>query len=469
MFALMLKNKNITSLKKNRVIIAFVLCSIGFTINCVAYYPGFLSPDSIDQLTQALNLTFYDRHPPIMAGIWSIFLHFHFGGELMFIFQLLIFWISIFILSLTFLKQSFLSILLLFLLFCAPFIQNFVGNIWKDVELGFSWLLAVSIMLKAFYENRTLSKKETFIVLLFLSYGCWLRFNALPGLIPLVGMWVYVSSNKKAGQIPFKNVLLKTILISSVILLVQIVINFFILRTHKTFPEYKLYAQDLSGIYCKTGKLYFPAAILKHPGFDTTYIKTHYKYATFDHIWWNEDGKKILPELNAKQIKELQSYWLKAIRDYPGIYLKNRALGFLNFIRISESGNPFYVMYPYIHPNEFGLTFTPNKLSAIFINYVESRRDRIYMKPWFWLGLNCLLVFLAFLKPFLRIKMIVLTLSLSSLFYFLFQFLVFQVDTDFRYFYWNCIALSLASIVVTNELSKVIQLKIRSNKQSAKA
>lgn len=465
----MLKNKNITLLKRNRAIISFVLCSFGFILNYLAYYPGFISPDSLDQYTQALNLRFYDRHPPIMAALWSIFLRIYNGGVLMFVFQLLLFWTSIYILTLTFLKQSFTAVLLLFLLFCSPFIQNFVGNIWKDVELGFSWLLAVSVMLHVIYENRRLTKQESFVVLIFLSYGCWLRINALPGLIPLVSMWVYTSAFKETWSVPVKQVLFRTVLVSGVIILAQVALNLFVLKPHKTYPEYKLYAQDLSGIYFKTGKLYFPASILKHPGFDTTYIKTHYKYATFDHIWWNEDGKKILPELNAEQIKELQSYWLKAIRDYPGIYLKNRALGFLNFIRISESGNPFYVMYPYIHPNEFGLTFTPNKLSAIFINYVESRRDHIYMKPWFWLGLNCLLVFLAFLKPFLRIKMIVLTLSLSSLFYLLFQFLVFQVDTDFRYFYWNCIALSLASIVVTNELSKVIQLKIRSNKQSAKA
>ena len=80
----------------------------------------------------------------------------------------------------------------------------------------------------------------------------------------------------------------------------------------------------------------------------------------------------------------------------------------------------------------------------------------VYMKPWFWLLVNIVTLVAGFLvyNPF--IKRAVFVLSLSSLLYLLAQFFIFPVDTDFRYFYWNCVSLfvSVAFLLIDRALKK---------------
>ena len=63
------------------------------------------------------------------------------------------------------------------------------------------------------------------------------------------------------------------------------------------------------------------------------------------------------------------------------------------------------------------------------------------MRPWFWLIVNLITLVTGFYIHSKALKKIVWILSLSSLLYLVPQFFIFQVDTDFRYFYWNCVSL----------------------------
>jgi len=432
-----------------RIVCAF-LAFAGFIIDKIAYYPGFVSPDTLDQYTQAINNAYSDWHPPIMAAFWHLLLMIDKGTESMFYLQLLLYWGSFYILMMVFVKHFFKLAFLILLFFYAPFMQNFVGNIWKDIALALSWLFALSLMIHAFYESRKLNKFEAFLTLLLLSYGCWIRFNALPGVIPLLTFWIW-SVSKKENSTP--RILIKTVLLTTLLALLQIGITKILIKPIKTFPEYKLFVHDLTGIYKETGKLYFPDFILKHPGFDSLYIKEKYIYSTFDNIWWNPDGKNILPNANTAQMHELRNRWFLAIWDHPGTYLSNRFKGLLNFLRITESGTTLTVMFPHVQPNNFGLELEPNLLTYIFVEKINSTARFFFMKPWFWFLFNIILLMIVFIKPLLKIRIIVLCLTLSSLFYFLLEFVIFQADTEFRYFYWNCVALSLAFLLIVSELS----------------
>lgn len=444
----------IKTANKKHLVLAIFITTLGFLLNLRAYYPGFLSPDSLDQYQQALTHRFSTWHPPIMAGFWSLLLKIHPGGVLMFLLQISVFWISFLILSLTFLKHSTKFYFLVPLLFFAPFIQNFVGNIWKDVGLAISWLLAIAIMLHTFYEKRSLNKLESIICFMLLCYGCWIRINALPGVIPLLGMFVYCRRKDVRFNMPLKKLYLNMVGLTLLVLGLQIGITKIILKPSHTFPEYKLFVHDLSGIFIKTKHLYFPDYIKNYEGFDTVYLKKKYIYSTFDNIWWNTDNKRIIPDANAEQMLELQKCWINAILKHPMVYLKNRITGFLQFLRITKSGSGLAITYFYIHPNEFGLEFHPNKLSTLLHEYIEIQRPMPYMQPWFWLLLN-LLILLAVQHPrLIKCKWMVLFLAYSSLLYIALEFIVYQADTEFRYFYWNFIAISLAIIMMVVDFYK---------------
>lgn len=433
---------------KKHLLLSLAITFVGFCLNLIAYYPGFISPDSLDQFQQAYSHQYSDWHPPIMAGFWSLLIRIYPGGHLLFLIQLSAFWLSFFLLlkiALThFQKMAWLVVVLFF----APFIQNFTGNIWKDVGLAISWLLALALMLNAYYKQRAINRTETVVCFVLLCYGCWIRINALPGVVPLIGIWIYMQNNPFDFKITTRRFLLKVAYTAAIVIGLQITITQLVLKPTKTFPEYKLFLHDLTGIYKETGNLYFPDCVKHYEGFDSAYIRQKYIYSTFDNVWWNPDNKHVMPNPSAEVMAELQTAWLNAILKHPLVYLKNRSIGFLQFLRITNSGSTLAITYQYIHPNAFGLTFKQNAFTRLFRSYVEGQRGAPYMQPWFWLLINLVVIFLAKKERFYPDRYLTLGLAYSSLLYIALEYIVFQADTEFRYFYWNCVALSLAILIL---------------------
>jgi hypothetical protein len=225
--------------------------------------------------------------------------------------------------------------------------------------------------------------------------------------------------------------------------------NHLVLKPKPAYPEAKLFLHDLSGIFVAEKRNVFPAFLFDNPDFDTTYIRKKYTTATFDNIWWNPDGlafnhKAVRTEAGTQA---LQGAWREAICQYPVTYLSNRADGFLHYLRIKNRDDFYHVFYPRIDPNSWGLVFRENIVSRVFIKYVWVQRNAPYMRPWFWLLVNGLLLGCTgrLKQPGHRITYAMLLLS--SLLYLLASFLIYQTDVDFRYFYWNCLACSLAGCV----------------------
>lgn len=439
---------NIERMKKNSLIALYFITVLGFLLDSYLYYPGFISPDSLDQYTQAITHNFNDWHPPIMAGFWSILLTIKNGSDLMFFFQILFYWSSFLILGKVLIRYSVYSIFIISFFFLAPFMQNFVGNIWKDIGLAISWLFALALIINALLDKRKLNWLECILTLLFLSYGAWIRTNALPGVIPLLSLWLFAINYQDGQNFNFQKIVPKTILLSILLIIVQILITDFVLKPKKLHPEYKLFMHDLSGIYKDSGKQYYPDFLTKNPAFDTSYIRKHYIYSTFDNIWWNPEHKKIIPSINSEQLTQLRASWFKAIIRHPLIYLKNRTMGFLDFLRITNSGSLLMITYNYTEPNSFGLNYKSRKLTDNIRFLIESQRCMPYMKPWFWFLMTVLLLILVPKRLTGTIKIIVLCLACSSMFYFTLEFIVFQIDSEFRYFYWNCVSVSLSLILI---------------------
>jgi hypothetical protein len=202
--------------------------------------------------------------------------------------------------------------------------------------------------------------------------------------------------------------------------------------------------QDLSGIFVKTSQNVFPAFLYQNPVFDTAYIRANFTTATFDDI---AEKKDIFQEPDS--FKVLEKAWKHAIIQHPVTYFSNRYDGFLYFLRIKNRANtPFNYYCYYTTPNEFGFEVRTNPVYNAMLWSMKKQENMWYMKPWFWALLN--VVLLCFVRA-IKDKKYQLTISVlgaSSLFYLLPQILIFQIDTDFRYFYWNCVACLLALIIL---------------------
>lgn len=421
-----------------------VVAIIGFTIDLLAFYPGFMYIDTIDQYTQAISNRYTDWHPPIMAGLWSLLNLIYKGPQVMLVFQLLLLWSSFYILATTWCKRLMPLLCLVLLFVCAPYVQNFAGLIVKDAQMALCWLLAATIMLRAIYYNRKMSGWEAAFTFLLLTYGTMVRINALPGAIILYYLWV---EDIYSGTITRKVGLLALVLTG--LLIANLSVNKFILKPHKAYAEYKLMAHDVAGIYVATGRSYFPDFITRHPGFDTNYIKTHFTTATLDNIWWNNDNKQVFPPLNEQTRKQLIKEWKKSIHENTFTYLENRFDGFLYYLQLKQRPDTtFYYYYPYIYTNQFGFALKQNRLRNVVSGLIQANQHMPYMKPWFWLLLPFLQLIISIRLPFSIFKKAGICLAISSLLYLLPQFFIYQADTEFRYFYWCCISTSLHTVLL---------------------
>lgn len=354
----------------------------------------------------------------------------------MLIFQLGMLWVSIYLL-LTAINDRLWKVCIV-LLSLAPFVQNFAGYIIKDVQMSFAWLLASVIMFCAIARQRKLSIIEAIIVLLLIIYATWIRQNALPGSLPFLYFWVWSVFKRKTRSIK----IVAFVVITAVITWLQFPINYKLFNAEKTYPEVKLYLEDITGIYAKTGQSYYTPYVLTGPAFDTNRLRTQYLTATFDNLWEDYKGKTLLPDMDDSSVKDLRKAWMHAVFTHPLIYLSNRADGFLYYLRIKDR-TPLHYYYPYIDPNPYGFVFKWNILSNLLLKPIAFQKGLFYMRPWFWFLLSIALLF--FIRKFRNhtYKQYYIVLVLSNLLYLLPQFFVYQTDTDLRYFYWNCLASAL--------------------------
>lgn len=426
---------------KNAVPYMLPLCFgvIGFLLNLVAYYPGFMSPDSLDVYTQSISHHFQDSHPIAMASLWSILNNLYKGPQVMLVFQLGLLWTSFYFLATTWFSSRRSQIYFFCGLLFAPFIQNFVAYIIGDAQMALSWLFGFSIIARAEYKRRRMTMPEALFSFLFILYGSLVRINALPGALPL--FYLYFGNCLKWRR-PRSAIAAATLMSAFLVIGCQALSNY-VLRSEKKYPEYKLYLHDLSGIYVKTGKNYFPSFIRSYQGFDTDYLKSNYTTATIDNLYWNDEKRISFPRLNDSNRHIIRNAWINSISDNPRTYFSNRWDGFLYFLRIKKR-TWLIVLHAEVSPNNLGISFKRNIVSNLFLEPIKFQSWMIHMKPWFWLFVNIVTLIMGFFAYNPVLKRTVFILSISSLLYVMAEFFIFPVDTDFRYFYWNCVSLFVA-------------------------
>jgi hypothetical protein len=433
-----------TTGKINRI--ALAICAIGLVVNFVACAPGYMTGDTLDQYRQSLSGVYSNWHPPIMAAWWRCLNVIYSGPQVMLGFQLACFWAGIYLLY-NVVKGNRWWYLPVTLFAFAPFVQNFSGYIIKDSQMAIVWLLACVWMLHVQVKQRKAHAFEIVACALLLVYGCWIRLNALPGFVPLCFLWAYTFfAGKNRGM---KMVYALCLLLVSVSL--QPVVQNNVLHAKKGYPEIKLCLHDLSGIFVLTGENVFPSVMYENRQFDTAYIRAHYSVTSFDNIWWNKDSIKIVAGDEAVINDALSKQWQKEVLAHPVMYLSNRLDGFAYYLRIKNSGSYYYYNIDFIDENEFGFRVGDNALHHFWQTGVNLHAGMPYMRPWFWLLLNIVLLFFVKCVRDKAGRIVYAALVWSSLLYFMPMLFLFQVDFEFRYTYWNCVACSLSVLILIAE------------------
>jgi hypothetical protein len=416
----------------------YVLCAAGLLLCVVGFYPGYMSPDSIRQLTEGRAWSFTDWHPPLMAAVWGMSDRVIPGPFGMLLLQNAAFWGALGLFwRMTYRRSVRLGLCLVAFGFL-PTTLALLSTIWKDVGLGVALLLASALLYTA-RQSDSIGALLGSIPLLF--YGFGVRQNAAPAILPLA-LWsgfiacrVFSSLRVMAGRfrvLPFALGLAYFLFLMAAVLTTTRILtggrSSYILQT--------VLLHDLSAISKERGEALFPDYVLRDEGFSLEKVSTQYQpYIATPIVPGRGSGLRLTE--NPEEIAALRAKWLEVVPENKGVYLRHRWEAF----KWAVGFNKEHVCFPYLATSRSFDGYDVNDwrihqyLRALFWKL----RDTFLFRGFFWL-LVCLVLLCVALGGRLRGDLeLVFVLSLSGFLYGVAYFF-FAPACDFRFFWWTALA-----------------------------
>lgn len=419
-------------MNKTEKIKAFGLLAFCGLVLWVAFYPGFMSNDSIVQFGMSKSMNFNDWHPPVMAWVWSVVGVFFPGPSGMLAVHLALVLIAVYLWWDSYKDKPLSS--LIFLIPFLPWIINFVGVLWKDVGLAFSLLALSGLALKALTPSKAL------IAFILTFYAINLRHNAIFAVLPILILlgfrWIKGANSIKAVIFSCATIYVCFFLGS--------VFNYSILQAERTKPSNYMMVDDLAFL-----------SIVKNesllPGIGIDEIKG---CATSEIGQNNLVGKVFcLPALPSQKqaaplSTDLKGIWLSSIFENPIDYLRFRIAAFSYLLRTPDDP-PYYIWHPGIDENSFGLKQVPNGLTLLADRFVHDAAQTapFFFKPYWWLMSSLVLLMMTFVVAKTKSVITARVLLVSAIFY-IFGYIPVTPMADFRYIYWSVIATTISFIIV---------------------
>lgn len=432
--------------------ILWILIPILFGLFTVIFffYPGYMSADSVDQLTQGRTGIFNDWHPPVMSWWWGILDRVLPGPGGMLLFHNLLFWAGLGL----FVDANFRdykgwgkSMIILSIGFYMP-VFMLLSAIWKDVGLAAAFLFSVSCFTYASQRNSGLI---FFGGLVALWYGLVVRLNALPGAFPLFFMAGRIAWDLGIFRLKIfirrasLGILISSVMIGVLVLSTAGVANRALIKRPSTYPIQQVLIHDLVGISVETKTVSLPLYLDggRLPTFKE--IKKIYTPGTVNHLFWGDDGRIHLVLTNAPAlISELALFWKQKVIENPMAYLSHRSKVFMRLYWVS--GNR--VCYPYQDgtiPNDLGLASSiPPRTLGLF-HLADMFSNTFIYRGWIYLVINLVVFLCAGMHLFIRretSQSILFTATETSASGLLFGLVYFFVAPacDFRFIYWTLLS-----------------------------
>ncbi len=430
---------------------AFATVFLIVALFSVASYPGFMSFDSLEALRQARGTVEGSQYPPFGSYVWRLFDWLWPGPTLMQIFQN-----GMLMLSLAFIAQRLrwpvlVQVVALGLFALAPPITGTMMVVWKDVAVAAFYIASFTILLAS--SMREPGKRGGMLALAIVVAFCGMayRFNAASGAYPLFvyAFWLGLGGRWIAGG-------WGRCLLAGAALVLTLFAGVWCINSYR-FPTFErlerntnvegIMRYDLIGISRYAGH----SLLVDKNGkqIDAAYLAGMYDPRHLNLTGLNDKEKRLSggPTVSMSQ-------WAQAIADYPLAYVKHRLAIAREFISLHRH-EVFYVTHPSVDENPFGITHTPNALTAVAVSYVWERRASWYERPWVYYA--AALIALAAMRVFrastYRVEAVVI---MSSGLLYLIPMCLITPAADLRYNFWSiCAALTSLAFSVTGLLSAV--------------
>lgn len=423
---------------------------------CLIFYPGILSSDSLDQISQAVNSSYVSWHPPIMAIVMHyLYLPLGLGG--IFCLHQMLYWLSwAFFWDFVFGKKK---VRYLFIGFFTPLFLISL-TVWKDTGTLVS-LFAATVLLAIYFRNRKSILLLPIILLLFYAFN--VRTNGFIIVSTFIFSIIFALLFLKRYSLFL--ILLCSIIATGICSFSFYSINSYINQQNKVlqvsaFPSLVLW--DVAGIYWHEHLYNIPPPdwAEKSTSNKGNWIKEY--QAGFCSLCWTSEVKcKGDPSANKIYIK----YWINKVLENPLAYLKHR-------LSVSKKlyGFEFRTYYPFHshkQQNSIGGDFSIGTVGVVLL-YLFYGSERILSvlhlyQPLIFLLLGAYCWWLSFKKIFIERfvdydYIIVFGVCTSSIISALSLFIL-SVAADYRYLICSVLGSLISFFMLLNKKSEFKILK----------
>lgn len=423
-----------------------------FVWTVVNFFPGSYNVDTWNQYFEMERNEYTDWHSPFFGLLWRVL--YVVTDRFFSMYLLQIVWYYLFLYHL--LKHTNRLIIHVIGIGAAIILVFMAQYLMKDTHHMLAWASTVLILFGSEKSDQRTYLK--YMALIFVAYGLFLRPNSILAAIPILYIFIEVYHPKKLTTIVK---LFLASAISVVMLLAYFWSTYSLIHTKRAYPEYKLRLMDIIGISKATGVNYVPDCLMSHGDYNHEEVFKQYSPATIDHIYWPpSENVKLLP-LPTQELNDCVAIaWKRAIKSEPTAYLRNRYEGFLYYLRIKKRFKPeeYYDATIYVIKNNYIPIYdTHTRYTKYLTKIWDKIRGIHFFDPWVWLLLN-IVGFVFFSVRYRKRKLysykINAYVQLSAIIFVLGTFPVFQIDSSFRYFYWNVIACLIGFIFIFRNKSQ---------------
>jgi hypothetical protein len=421
-----------------------------FTI--LVYYPGYMSPDSVEQLRQARYGVTNNMYPPLMAYIWSITDKILPGPAGMLILHNIVFWFSLAMIAFTVIRRVFWQVIFVLAAGFWPPTYGSLGTIWKDVGMQIFLLAALAAIFYARYRQRVWPLFLSFLCL-FVAGGY--RHNGLAIAVPMIALGVIDFASLVPARLPRLHAILQkhnlkpvfyfatgTLCLGLLLNALRFVYTYHVQDVRQWVVAMTL---DLVGISIEQNKNYLPRYFDPSGEITVEDLKGMYSPLSANSLG-DPSCRKLLgmthPSdkairfrvLTAEQARDLRDRWAETVLDNFGSYLHNRGITAAHLL-VLDTYHPWYPFVRGIDPNPFGLQFQPSSLNSAVMRVIQASafRTRLY-SAWMYYVVVLVCCFISFLWDFAYARTVQF-LALSTFLYLLSLFM-FGASGDFRYNVW---------------------------------
>jgi hypothetical protein len=419
--------------------VGYAACLAGFVLCVVVFYPGYISPDSIRQLTEGRAWSFTDWHPPLMAAVWGIVDRVVPGPFGMLVLHNAVFWGGLALFWRATYRRGVWPGLCLVASGFLPPVLALLSTIWKDVGLGASLLLASALLYTARREG---SRVALLLSIPFLFYGYGVRQNAAPAVLPLA-LWTGLIACRVWPRLKLKALERHSIWPLALGLAYFLLLTSAVLMTTRLLTggrsSYILQVvllHDITAVSIERGEVLLP---------DYAKSGEDFSFARVAACYWPKDATALYMcgaqglslTRNPEEIEALRAKWLEVVAANKAAYLRHRWEVFKWTAGLGKEE----VCFPYLATSHSFGGYEVNKwrVHQLFGAVFWKLRNTILFRGFFWLLVTLALLSAAVAGRLRGELEAVFVLSSSGLLYGLAYFFI-APACDFRFFWWTMLA-----------------------------